>query len=517
MSRHAEFRSVPITELLAGFDDVIVDAECAAVSVDDLTQDSRAVTPGCAFLALRGRTQHGLAFAAQAAAAGARAILWEPTADTGVPDFPSGLVGIRVPDLARRAGPIADRFFGAPSAALWIAGITGTNGKTTVAWLVAQALANAGRLAGYIGTLGAGIPPQLRDATHTTADAVTVHRELARQRAAGAVSVAMEVSSHALDQDRIGGVRLRSAAFTNLTRDHLDYHGTMQAYGEAKARLFGWPGLGSSVINIDDEFGAALARSGSVTGQLIVTARLAGSRSLQQQLAARGAGWLRAEQVTIHGRGMTLVIDSHLGRCELSAPLIGEFNADNLLCALGLLLSADLPLDRAAHALAGAGAPCGRMEAFAASGQPLAVVDYAHTPDALAKALRAVRAHCTGQIVVVFGCGGDRDSGKRPLMGAVAAEHADRLVLTDDNPRSEAPERIVADIQRGLPEGSVARVIHDREAAILAALEGAGPRDAVLIAGKGHEDYQIVGAERRAFSDQAIVNRWLVARAGLPS
>jgi UDP-N-acetylmuramoyl-L-alanyl-D-glutamate--2,6-diaminopimelate ligase len=517
MSRHSEFRSVSLAELLAGFDDVVVDAASAALSVDDLTQDSRAVTPGSAFLAVRGRTQHGLAFAAQAAAAGARAILWEPTSDTGVPDFPSGIVGIRVPDLARRAGPIADRFFGAPSTALWIAGITGTNGKTTVAWLVAQALANAGRPAGYIGTLGAGLPQHLREATHTTADAVSVHRELARQRAAGAVSVAMEVSSHALDQQRIGGVRLRSAAFTNLTRDHLDYHGTMQAYGEAKARLFNWPGLGSSVVNIDDEFGAALARSGATTGRLIVTGRMAASRSLQQQLVARGAGWARAERVTIHGRGMTLLADTHDGCCELTAPLIGEFNADNLLCALGLLLSADLPLDLAARALEGVGAPVGRMETFASSGQPLAVVDYAHTPDALSKALRAVRAHCSGRIVAVFGCGGDRDSGKRPLMGAAAAEFADSLVLTDDNPRSEPPQRIVADIQRGLPDGFDSQVIHDREAAILAALAMVGPLDAVLIAGKGHEEYQIVGAERRAFSDQAIVRRWLVARAGLAS
>ena len=509
MSRLQEFRSRSIAELLAGFDDVVVDAASAALSVDDLTQDSRAVTPGSAFLALRGRTQHGLAFAQQAAAAGARAILWEPASDTGTPDFPSGIVGIRVPDLARRAGPIADRFFGAPSAALWVAGITGTNGKTTVAWLVAQALGRAGRIAGYIGTLGAGLPGQLHDATHTTADAVTVHRELARQRAAGAVAVAMEVSSHALDQERIGGVRLRSAAFTNLTRDHLDYHGTMQAYGEAKARLFGWPSLGRSIINVDDAFGAALARAESDPARLIVTARQSASQALQREFAARGAGWVRAERLTIHGRGMTLAIDSHAGRCELTAPLLGEFNADNLLCALGLLLSADLSLADAARALESAGAPTGRMETFAAADRPLAVVDYAHTPDALAKALRAVRAHCAGCVTVVFGCGGDRDAGKRPLMGAVAAELADSVVLTDDNPRSESPARIVADIQQGLPAGHAANVIHDRAAAILTALAAAGPTDAVLIAGKGHEDYQIVGNQRRAFSDQAVVRAWL--------
>ena len=516
MSRHGEFRSVSLAELLAGFDDVVVDAASAALSVDDLTQDSRAVTPGCAFLALRGQTQHGLAFAAQAAAAGARAILWEPTAETGVPDFPSGIVGIRVPDLARRAGPIADRFFGAPSAALWIAGITGTNGKTTVAWLVAQALGKAGRLTGYIGTLGAGLPAQLREATHTTADAVTVHRELARQRSAGAVSVAMEVSSHALDQERIGGVRLRSAAFTNLTRDHLDYHGTMQAYGEAKARLFSWPGLNRSIVNIDDAFGASLARADRDPARLIVTARQSGSQALQRELAARGAGWLRAERLTIHGRGMTLAIDSHAGRCELTAPLIGEFNADNLLCALGLLLSADLTLATASRALESAGAPTGRMETFVAADRPLAVVDYAHTPDALAKALRAVRAHCAGRVTVVFGCGGDRDAGKRPLMGAVAAELADSIVLTDDNPRSESPTRIVADIQQGLPAAHAARVIHDRAAAILDALAGASPADAVLIAGKGHEDYQIVGNQRRAFSDQAVVRGWLAQSGAAP-
>jgi UDP-N-acetylmuramoyl-L-alanyl-D-glutamate--2,6-diaminopimelate ligase len=502
-------------DLLAELDIAPLSAELAQLTPTDLTLDSREVRPGALFLALRGRTQHGLAFLPQVLAQGARAVLWDDDGATPAPTLPAGVAGLGIPALADQAGRIADRFFGEPSAAMWVSGVTGTNGKTTVAWLVAQALDACGRPAGYMGTLGSGCVGAVRPSTHTTLDAVAVHRELAGLRAAGATAVAMEVSSHALDQGRVAGVRYRSAAFTNLTRDHLDYHGTMQAYGEAKAKLFDWPNLGTRVLNVDDGFGAALAARLDAPGRVIVTGRAAQSAALIAKLAAQGAGWVRAESVELAGSGQQIRIASHLGRCELRSTLIGDFNSDNLLTALALLLSCELPLDRAVSALAAASAPAGRMQALGGGAQPLAIVDYAHTPDALAKALRAARGHAQGRLIVVFGCGGERDIGKRPLMAAVAAELADTIVITDDNPRGESPARIVADIVAGLPAGSTAQVVHDRAEAIELALGNAVAGDIVLVAGKGHEDYQIVGDERRPFSDQAVLRAALARRAGV--
>jgi UDP-N-acetylmuramoyl-L-alanyl-D-glutamate--2,6-diaminopimelate ligase len=500
-------------ELLTDLDIAPLPVTAAQWAPSDLTLDSREVRPGSLFLALRGRTQHGLAFLPQVLAQGAGAVLWDDDGATAPPSLPADVFGLGIPALAAHAGFIADRFFGEPSAALWVGGVTGTNGKTTVAWLVAQALEACSRRAGYLGTLGGGCIGAVRASTHTTRDAVSVHRELAALRAAGASAVAMEVSSHALDQGRVVGVRFRSAAFTNLTRDHLDYHGSMQAYGEAKAKLFDWPGLGTRVLNVDDAFGAALAGRLDAPGRVIVTGRAAQSAALIAKLAAQGAGWVRAESVELAGSGQQLRIASHLGRCELRSTLIGDFNTDNLLTALATLLSCELPLDRAVRVLGAAQAPAGRMEACGGGAQPLAIVDYAHTPDALAKALRAARGHVRGRLIVVFGCGGERDTGKRPRMAAIAAELADQIVITDDNPRGESPAQIVADIVAGLPAGSTAQVVHDRAEAIEFALAGAAAGDIVLVAGKGHEDYQIVGDERRPFSDQAVLRAALARRA----
>lgn len=494
--------------------DVPPPAELGAVEVEDLTLDSRAVRSGSLFLACRGRTAHGLQYLPEAMARGARAVLWEPADGLAEEPLPAGIAGMAVPELGARAGVLADRFFDAPSRALWVTGITGTNGKTTVAWLVAQALEACGRRAGYLGTLGVGLTDALDAATHTTADAVSVQRNLAALRDAGAHSVAMEVSSHALDQHRVAGVRFRCAAFTNLSRDHLDYHGTMEAYAAAKAKLFEWPGLGTRVLNADDPLGADLAQRLDAPGRVIVTGRAEASAALRARLAALGAGWVTAEGIERDSGGQRLRIASHLGRCELRSRLLGDFNVDNLLTALAILLAGELPLDRAARGLESAGAPRGRMEGIGGGALPLALVDYAHSPDALAKALRAARAHTRGRLIVVFGCGGERDPGKRPLMAAVAAELADEIVITDDNPRREAPARIAADIVAGLPPGRTATVIHDRAVAIETALGMAGAGDIVLVAGKGHEDHQIVGDVRRPFSDQAVVSAALARRAG---
>jgi UDP-N-acetylmuramoyl-L-alanyl-D-glutamate--2,6-diaminopimelate ligase len=478
------------------------------VEISDLTQDGRAALPGCAFLAVRGSAEHGLKYAPQAVANGARAILWEPAPVAVVPDLPSEILVAPVPRLREHASTIADRFFGAPSQALSVAGITGTNGKTTCAYLLAQALEICGRPAAYMGTIGTGRPQRLTASALTTSDAITVQRTLAALRADGAASVAMEISSHALDQARVGAVRFRTAAFTNLTRDHLDYHGTMENYGAAKAQLFTRADLVSRVINVDDAFGRELAVDPRGRGRLIVTSRG------HQSLTRSAAGFVRAMHVRLSTRGIELEFDSSWGTGGLVCPLVGDFNVDNLLTVIAVLLDWDLTLDEIVRALGQVHAAPGRMETFGGARAPLAIVDYAHTPDALRKALAAARAHCNGRLAVVFGCGGDRDAGKRPLMGAIAGELADDIVITDDNPRTEAPQAIVAGIAAGIPAGKSFRVEHDRGRAIRESLTDAAENDVVLIAGKGHEDYQIYGRERRVFSDQKAVTAALNARTG---
>ena len=478
------------------------------VAITDLTQDGRAARSGSAFLALRGSVEHGLKYAPQAVANGARAVLWEPAPVAVIPDLPSEILVAPVPRLREHASTIADRFFGAPSAHLSVAGITGTNGKTTCAYLLAQALEAVGRPAGYMGTIGTGRPQRLTASTLTTGDAVTVQRTLEQLRRDGALNVAMEVSSHALDQARVGAVRFRTAVFTNLTRDHLDYHGTMDSYGAAKARLFAREGLVSRVINVDDAFGRQLALDPRGRGRVVVVSRG------HQSSTPSAAGFVRAMQVKLSTRGIELEFDSSWGTGALVCPLVGDFNVDNLLTVIAVLLDWDIALEQVITSLTRVRAAPGRMETFGGVHAPLAVVDYAHTPDALRKALVAARAHCLGRLAVVFGCGGDRDPGKRPIMGAIAAELADDIVITDDNPRSESPPAIAADIAAGIPAGKPFRIELDRARAIREALAEARPEDVVLVAGKGHEDYQIYGTERRSFSDQKVVSATLASRPG---
>jgi UDP-N-acetylmuramoyl-L-alanyl-D-glutamate--2,6-diaminopimelate ligase len=489
-----------LQKLLAGFAQLPHDVE-----VSDLTQDGRAVTPGAAFLAVRGTRDHGLTFAPQAVANGARAVLWEPAPVAVLPDLPSDIVVTPVEHLREHASAIAHRFFGAPSANLAVAGITGTNGKTTCAYLLAQALEASERPAGYMGTIGVGRPGHLQASALTTGDAVTVQRTLSALRAGGARNVAMEVSSHALDQSRVAAVRFRTAAFTNLTRDHLDYHGTMDSYGAAKSRLFTREDLESRVINVDDAFGRQLAIDPRGCGRLVVTSRGHQSRVRNSQ------GFVRAMHVELSTRGIELEFDSSWGTGALNCSLVGDFNVDNLLTVIAILLDWQVPLAQVIEAVSRVRAAPGRMETFGGVHAPLAVVDYAHTPDALQKALAAARAHCRGRLTVVFGCGGDRDPGKRPVMGAIAAELADGIVITDDNPRTEPPEAIAAGIGSGIPAGKPFRIELDRARAIREALDEAGEQDVVVIAGKGHEDYQIYGQDRRPFSDQKVVRAALAA------
>ena len=494
--------------LLEGFDV----ATPHGLQVSDLVQDSREASPGCVFLACRGRTTHGLAYASTAIERGAVAVLWESGGGVEPPGLPERVAAIQVPHLGRLAGEIADRFFRRPSEDLRVAGITGTNGKTTTAYLLAQASDLLGRRGWYVGTLGHGRPGEKMTPGLTTPDAVTVQRRLAHARDAGAATLALEVSSHALDQERVGGVRFDTAVFTNLTRDHLDYHGTLEAYGTAKARLFHSAGLRCAVINVRDPFGRDLVeRLDPAIEKIVFT-------TANDVWAERGTGWIRVPELRTTSHGLTIHVDTSWGAGTLRSPLVGDFNAENLLAALGVLLGWNVPLQRALAALAHCVAPPGRMQAFGGGHvQPLVLVDYAHTPDALAKVLEAARAHARGRLICVFGCGGDRDPGKRPVMGAIAEAAADLVVVTDDNPRTEPSAAIIEQVLKGMREPTQARVVPDRAEAIRHALEEAEPGDVVVVAGKGHEEYQVVGTETRAFSDREQVLAALPAPARMPS
>jgi UDP-N-acetylmuramoyl-L-alanyl-D-glutamate--2,6-diaminopimelate ligase len=466
----------------------------ARLPVTDLTLDSREIVPGAAFVALEGAKEHGLRYAADALARGAAVVLYEPSAVYADPPSPS----LAVPKLKARLGELAHAFFALrPEPAL--IGVTGTNGKTTVAYLTAQALAAPQRACGYIGTLGYGVPPKLTRHALTTPDTLTLHREIAAMRSP---RVALEVSSHALAQNRIAGLKVRTAVFTNLTRDHLDEHGDIATYGRVKARLFQLPELEHAVLNVDDPFGASLAANLAHGCEVIRTS----------VRSARGAD-LSARLKRADLDGLDLEISGRFGTARLASKLIGDFNAENLLGALGAVLAEGVPIRDACAALASAVAAPGRMDVLGGSpDNPWVVIDYAHTPDALQRALKTLEALGPRKIICVFGCGGDRDRGKRQLMGGVAAGVADRIVLTDDNPRNEDPAAIVRDIRAGIGDHADVVTIHDRRTAIRAALEHAQPGDVVLVAGKGHETEQIQGSERRPFDDRAVALELLGSR-----
>ncbi|MCJ7555828.1 MAG: UDP-N-acetylmuramoyl-L-alanyl-D-glutamate--2,6-diaminopimelate ligase, partial [Gammaproteobacteria bacterium] len=424
--------------------------------VTDIALDARELEVGGMFLACAGATSHGLDYLDQAREAGASVIAWEPAEGYSAPDdgevkcFP-------VPGLRTQLGQLADRFFGQPSSQMTVSGVTGTNGKTSCAWLLASALQRLGLGGAMIGTIGWGLPGSLHAAELTTPDVITVHRRLARLVEAGARHVVMEVSSHALDQGRVDGVHFANALFTNLSRDHLDYHGDMPSYAEAKARLFKRPGLRTAVVNVDDKFGMQLF--GNLDQGMHCVAV-----STREHPELRATRWLRAADIQVRESGLVLTLRSSWGDASLESPLLGEFNAANLLLVLAVLLEQGIELPEAVQALGEVPAPTGRMQALPRGpNAPLVIVDFAHTPDALEKALLSARAHCRGRLWCVFGAGGDRDKGKRPLMGEVAVRLADRLVITSDNPRSEAPELIIADIRAGI--GQQERVLEQADRA----------------------------------------------------
>jgi UDP-N-acetylmuramoyl-L-alanyl-D-glutamate--2,6-diaminopimelate ligase len=494
---------------LAGLlDGIVAIPDALDVPVTGLSADSRTLQAGQIFLARPGTSTDGTRFLDAAVDAGAAALVW--TGEPGCRRRPDGVPEVQVPDVVACTGVLADRFFGHPSRDLAVIGVTGTNGKTSTAHFIAQALsAENAQSCGLLGTLGYGTPGALRASRLTTPDAIAVHGQLAELRAAGARQAVMEVSSHALDQGRVEGVGFDGAVFTNLTRDHLDYHGDMAAYGDAKGKLFDSSGLRYAVINEDDAFGARLLTARRADVETVSYGIDSHAETLP---AASDLPWIRAHLINPDALDISLSVRGSFGEGQLTTGLVGRFNAYNLLAALGVLLCMGWSLPSALQQLAAAKAPAGRMQRFGgAAGQPLMVVDYSHTPDSLARALESLRDQCTGKLWCVFGAGGDRDRGKRPMMGAAAA-HADVIVLTDDNPRGEDGDRIVADIHAGIPDNVRVVIERDRAAAIALALAGTGPDDVVLVAGKGHENYQEIQGRRLPFSDAAAVRAALGAR-----
>ncbi len=462
------------------------------IAIGGMTLDSRKVESGDLFVALSGTNTHGLDFVAQAIQRGCAAVLWEQVDGMDDPVLPVPSMGI--PGLSGKVSALADQFYQWPSKALTIIGVTGTNGKSSCVEFIAQALAASGHIAGTIGTLGSGVlHQQRRPLGLTTPDAITVQRELARLRDAGCTHVAMEVSSHALDQGRVAAVQFALAVVTNISRDHLDYHGSMQRYIAAKARLLTDFRPSAVILNADDETFASMRKSVLETSRQI-------SFGLQN-------GDLRASAVSFLPQGCQFQLQFDGNQAPVSCALIGEFNVSNLLAVAGVLLALGCAENPSSLAilLANLKPPAGRMQRIHEQGQPLVVVDYAHTPDALEKALVALRGHCAGEIYCVFGCGGNRDRGKRPLMAAVATTHADQIIVTSDNPRNEPAEQIIADILEGRDGASNVVAIADRRAAIADAVGRASQRDAVLVAGKGHERWQEISGQKLPFDDVEVV------------
>jgi len=475
--------------LLVG--DMLPGSQLPAIAVEGLSVDSRLVKAGDLFFAYPGTSADGRDHIDEALANGASIVLYE-SEYTEISYSDRGPL-IPVSGVREKVGVIAERFYGNPCRDLFVTGVTGTNGKTSCAHLLAQSLESEGIRTGLIGTLGCGFVNDLEKSALTTPDPVTLHRMLRDLRDRGATHVCMEVSSHALAQGRVSGISFDAALFTNLTHDHLDYHDGLEDYGAAKEILFRFPSLRFAVINADDDFGRELA------GRMTIPVRLYGVSS----------GDVTAETVTAEVSGLRLEIRTGQGKIRAHARLVGRINVHNVLAVAALLLAKGGTTSSVAQAIDALLPVPGRMELFpgARSGLPSVVVDYAHTPDALERALLSVREHCEGRVWCVFGCGGDRDRAKRPLMGAIAERLSDEVIVTDDNPRHEVPQAITDEIVMGMD--SKPTVINDRVKAIRWAIESAGEADWVLIAGKGHEDTQQVGDQFLPIDDRTIVSRCL--------
>ncbi len=461
------------------------------VPLADITADSRAVKLGSTFVAYPGTTQDGRAFIPEAIARGAAAVLWERRGFQW--DERWEIPNLGVEGLRERVSEIAGHIHGNPSETLWMVGVTGTNGKTSVSQWIASACEALGRRSAVIGTLGNGLVGERVEAKNTTPDAIVLQRLLADYLRRGARVAAMEVSSHGLDQSRVAGIKYDVAVFTNLTRDHLDYHRTMDAYAEAKYRLFSARGLKTAVVNVDDDWGARFVPRLRGTGRDVIT------------YGTRPDARLAASRVGLTEAGVRFHVNSEWGEGDVSVPVLGAFNVSNLLAVIGALLASQVGLDDALRAVTALQPVPGRLERLGGGERPLVVIDYAHTPDALEKALEALRPIVAAEhrLICMFGCGGDRDTGKRPIMGATAARLADHVIVTSDNPRGEDPARIIAQVLDGIST-KTAESFEDRQVAIFSAVHHARRGDVVLLAGKGHETYQEIQGTGVPFNDREV-------------
>ncbi|MFC0838039.1 UDP-N-acetylmuramoyl-L-alanyl-D-glutamate--2,6-diaminopimelate ligase [Pasteurella multocida] len=470
------------------------------IELTDMILDSRAVKQGCLFVALQGHQVDGRQYIPQAIAKGASAVLAE---SEDVQQHLSTKIEQGVPiisfyQLGSHLSALAGLFYDNPSHKLTLVGVTGTNGKTTISQLLAQWTTLLGHRSAVMGTIGNGLLGQVKEATNTTGSAVEVQASLADFVTQGADFAAIEVSSHGLVQHRVEALAFDVAIFTNLSRDHLDYHQSMENYALAKKRLFTELHSQYQIINADDSVGQTWLQEQPNAVAV----------SCQADFQPHQAHWLKATAIQFSQKGARIQFESSWGKGELHSALIGQFNVSNLLLVFATLLSLGYNIETLMKTVPQLTGVCGRMERLSASNQPTAIVDYAHTPDALEKALQAARLHCQGKLWCVFGCGGDRDRGKRPLMAKIAEQFADHVIVTDDNPRTESAAQIVQDILAGFEHPQHVEVCHARDQAIIQALQKADSDDVVLIAGKGHEDYQIIGTQKQHFSDQETVQQY---------
>lgn len=476
-----------------------------AVAVSGVNLDSRLVEAGDVYLAVAGAVTHGMHFAEKAADAGAVAVVCSAASAREFTDVVSRLEERDVPvvlvdELDDYCGAIASRCYHEPDKAMTIVAVTGTDGKSSVCRFIAQSLNANQQCCGYIGTLGWGVGDSLNETALTTPDSVTLRRLLASMRDQGAKFIALEASSHGIAEGRLDGLSLDVAVLTNLGRDHLDYHGSIEAYRAAKERLFRWESLRAVVLNADDAMGRDLIRQ--MTQLTCVSYSTAGSTStVVEANDERRISTVLARNIQTDDSGLSFDLVDRSGVRRVSTTLLGRFNVDNLLACYGTLMACGVAANDAIHSVARVTPVAGRMERLGGGNKPTVVIDFSHTPNALHVAIEAVRVHCLERLWVVFGCGGDRDKGKRAPMAA-AAEAADHVVLTDDNPRTERSESIISDVMQGFVHPDKVTVIADRADAIRHALTHARAGDLVLIAGKGHEDYQIIGTQKQHFSDR---------------
>ena len=506
MVSHFKQFSIKLNDLLNGY---FTDDKLNKITIKGLSLDSRKIKSGDLFFAISGEKVDGVEFINGAIEKGAAAVLWETNAEVeaiqvnwrktakGL-DVPI----IAIPDLTQLVGEFANRFYASPSDNISVYGVTGTNGKTSCADFIAQML-SIDTPCGLLGTLGKGLYPDLEETGFTTPDVISCHQWLADIQLSQAKYAVMEVSSHALTQGRVNGIHFDGAVFTNLSRDHLDYHGDMESYINAKLKLFKFPGLQNAIINVDDEVGRDIAEG------------LASSiRCIRYGLNKTFNPDVYGSNVNLDQNGLSMTVITPWGEGQLTSPLIGDFNASNLLAVLSVMLVQGIEFNDALKRLTTIKSVPGRMQRFGGGESPLVVVDFAHTPDALEQVLNSLRQHTQHNLWCVFGCGGDRDKGKRPLMGAIAEAKSDYVVLTNDNPRSEVAEVIVKDIQSGMKGGKNISVKVDRHNAIHFAIAQAKAGDVVLIAGKGHENYQLIGDKKYPFNDAEEVKQQLEVHAG---